>query len=57
MQAESLGKQRNFSVCKEKSREVKVHGVHLETNKQPQFLTYTFSSLRAATVNEIAYLV
>lgn len=44
MQAEVLGKQRSFSVCKEKSREVKICGVHLETDKQPQFLTLTVSS-------------
>lgn len=32
----SFGKQRTFSICKEKNREeVKFHGVHLKTEKQP----------------------
>lgn len=50
MQAENLGKQRSVSVYREKSR------VHLGSDKQPQFLIFTFSSLGAVAVDEIAWL-
>lgn len=55
MQAETLGKQRSFSICKKKSRkQVKIHGVHLETGRQAaSVLDPHCFVLGEAAINEI----
>lgn len=42
-----------LSLQRKEDRGFKVHGVHLKTEKQPQFFTFTFWLLGEANVNEI----